>query len=188
MKRREFLIAGVAGLAGVSSLSKSTVVANEKAPEGAVVNIDPDKLARAAVHQFLPGKRTCGESVLMAGCQTLGIQGDLIPDIALGLAGGIGLSGKTCGTITASAMVLGLAVAAEENDSQKKFQRTMAAVGGLCEQFEREFKTTECRQLCGLDLTTLEGRKALKEGVKANTCAKYVEACARMLAKSISTI
>ena len=35
---------------------------------------------------------------------------------------------------------------------------------------------------------TPEGKKTLKERVKAETCRKYVEACARMLAKSLPQV
>jgi hypothetical protein len=85
-------------------------------------------------------------------------------------------------------MVLSLAVASKEQDYAKKKMRTLQAAGALCKRFEAEFGTTECRKLSGLDLTTPEGRKTLKERVKAGKCRKYVEACARMLAESLSQV
>ena len=82
-----------------------------------------------------------------------------------------------------NAMVLSLAVAADEPDYPKKKTRVLKAVGSLCKRFEEEFGTTECRKLSGLDLTTPEGREVLKQRVKAETCRGYVDTCARILAE-----
>ncbi len=185
MKRREFLKAGMCGALPASAacaLQGTAHAAEGKAP---LAKVDPERLAEATVEHFLPGKRTCGESILLAGCEALGIRSDLVPDIALGLAGGIGLQGKTCGVVTGSAMVLSLAVASTEPEYPEKKKRVLKAAGALCRRFEEEFGTTQCRKLSGLDLTTAEGRKALEERVKAETCRRYVEACARMLARAL---
>jgi hypothetical protein len=53
---------------------------------------------------------------------------------------------------------------------------------------DKQFGSADCRSLCGLDLTTAEGRKGLAEGVKAQKCAKFVEAGARLLARELQTI
>ena len=185
MRRREFLQVGVSGAVAASSACVCQCAARGAAPDDPAAKVDPDGLARAAVEHFVPGKKTCGESLFMAGCEALGITSDLVPDVALGLAGGIGLQGKTCGTITGSAMVLSLAVASREPDYRKKKMRVLGAVGALYKRFEDEFETTECRKLCGLDLTTAEGRKALEEGVKEQKCRRFVEVAARMLAESL---
>ena len=90
MKRREFLSSCVTGvtISAASLPLLSTTRANTK--EGNR-NIDPDKLSQTAYQQFIPGKLTSCESILMAGCEALEVKSDLVPDIALGLAGGIGL-------------------------------------------------------------------------------------------------
>jgi len=150
--------------------------------------IDADKLAARAHEHFIPGKRTCCESILMAGCEALGIESNLVPDIALGLAGGVGLQGETCGVITSSAMVLSLAVAAKEKKYPKKKMQTLSAVGRLRCAFEKEFGHTDCRSLSGLDLTKPEDRKKLMESVKSQKCAKFVQAGARLLAKELQNI
>ncbi len=185
MKRRDFLRAGMCGGAAASAAGVFGGTAFAAEGELPAVDVHPESLAEATVKHFLPGKKTCSESILMAGCQALGIQSDLVPDIALGLAGGIGLQGKTCGVVPGAAMVLSLAVASKEPDYQKRKPRVFKAVGDLCKRFEAEFGTTECSKLCGLDLTTPEGRKILQERVKAEKCQIYVRACARMLAEAL---
>jgi len=187
MKRREFLDKCAVGLT-VAAGSLASLKATNAAEEAASRKIDADKLAETAHKHFIPGKRTCCESILMAGCEALDIESELVPDIALGLAGGIGLQGETCGVITSSAMVLSLAVAAKEKDYPKKKMQTLGAVGRLRCAFKEECGHTDCRSLCGLDLTKPEDRMKLKKSVKAETCAKFVKAGARLLAKELQSI
>lgn len=151
-------------------------------------NIDPAKMAETAYQFFIPGKRTCSESILKAGCEALGIKSDLIPDIALGLAGGIGLQGKTCGVLTSSALVLSLAVAQNEKEYPKKKMATLQAVGRMYKAFEECVGDTRCRALCDLDLTTPEGRKKLQTKVKKETCTRYVKVGSELLAKELQKL
>ncbi|MHC4176519.1 MAG: C-GCAxxG-C-C family protein [Planctomycetota bacterium] len=184
MHRREFLTGGTLGLTfatGSLAAGKTGLGAEDTAER----MIDAGKLVGAAHRHFIPGKRTCCEAILMAGCEALGVKSDLVPDIALGLAGGVGLQGETCGVLTSSAMVLSLAVASRETEYSRKKARTLESVGRLHRAFRKQFGHTDCRSLCGLDLTTPEGRKRLMQGVKEQKCAKCVEAGAGLLAKEL---
>jgi len=191
MERRDFLKASAAALAGAagaralpaSAATKKIEIEPEIEPEPKP--IDAEILSKAAVEHFLPGGRTCAEALLMAGCEALGVKSELIPDIGLGLGGGIGLLGKTCGVVTGAVMVLGVAVGRKEPDYAKRKKEVFQVVQGFCRSFQKESGTVECRKLCGLDLTTPEGRKALRESVKADKCKKLVERGARMLAESL---
>lgn len=148
--------------------------------------IDCKDLGKTALKHFIQENHTCSESVLMAGCECLGIKADIVPDIALGLAGGIGLQGKTCGAITGGAMVLSLAVAAKEVDYMKKKMKILEAVGRLYTGFEKKYGSADCRSLCGVDLTTEQGRKAMKESVKQKKCTKFVEVASEILSEELS--
>ena len=185
MKRREFLRTCTAGLiAGGGSLSAAAPAGTERAKR----DIDAERFSKTAHEHFIPGKLTCCESILMAGCEALGIKSDLVPDITLGLAGGIGLQGDTCGIVTASALVLSLAVAKKEDEYPKKKMRTFQAAGRFHKAFKKQFGKTDCRSLCGLDLTTPEGRKKLQDRVKEQTCAKFVRAGSKLLAKELQNL
>jgi C_GCAxxG_C_C family probable redox protein len=185
MKRREFLRTCTAGLiAGGGSLPVVAMAGAEPAKR----DIDPDKFCKTAHKYFIPGKLTCCESILMAGCEALGIQSDLVPDIALGLAGGIGLQGETCGVLSGCALVLSLAVAEREKEYPKKKMRTLQAVGRVHKAFKERLGRTDCRSLSGLDLTTPEGRKKLEGGVKEQVCDKYVRAGSELLAKELQAL
>ena len=183
MKRRELVKIGV-GL-GIAGAVNSTLGTAEAAP---CVTCDPDDMAKSAVKHFIDGKLTCGEAILLAGLESLGFKTKLAPDIALGLGGGVGLQGNTCGVVTSAAMILGLALGAVEKDYKKKKMATLKAVGKFSKAFEKEYGRTDCRKLSGLDLTTVEGRKKLMASVKADRCSKLVAFGAKTLAKSLQNI
>lgn len=185
MQRRDFLRSCGVGAAVCSGLVGSCRMLGPAKREKV---IDPDKLSARAYEHFIPGKRTCSEAILMAGCEALGIESALVPDIALGLGGGVGAQGHICGVLTGSAMVLSLAMAAKESDYPKRQMQTFQAVGRVCSAFEKRFGAVDCRTLSRLDLTTPEGRKELGARVKAGTCADYVKAGAQILAAELQTI
>jgi C_GCAxxG_C_C family probable redox protein len=189
MRRRDFVKGCTLGsVLGGSLLEGPPTLQAADAKQQAA--IDPEELAKTAAGHFAAGKRTCCESILMAGCEALGIQSDLVPDIALGLAGGVGFQGETCGVLTGSALVLSLAVAQKETQTEypKRMMRTLEAVGRVHKAFKEEFGHSDCRSLCGLDLTTPEGRQKLKEGVRAQKCTKFVQVGARLLANELGNI
>jgi C_GCAxxG_C_C family probable redox protein len=187
MKRREFLSGCALGLP-VAAGCLATCDTACGAEKSAKRKIDAKKFVETTHRHFIPGKLTCCEAILMTGCDALGIKSKLVPDIALGLAGGIGLQGDTCGVLTASAMVLSLAVARKETEYPKKKKATLAAVGRLYRDFKKQCGHTDCRTLSGLDLTTPEGREKLKQGVKATKCDKCVRAGAALLAKELNRL
>ena len=185
MERREFIKSGAAGLAVVAGTLALPKVVHAKLKPVRTKNIDPAKTAQTAYNHFIPGKLTCGEATLMAGCQAIGIESDLIPDIALGLFGGVGCQGRTCGAITGSAMALSLAAASREPNYKKRKNLLRESIGRLYTGFKKQFGATDCRTLCGLDLTTAEGRKIMKDRVKKEKCANFVRSGAKLLAKEI---
>jgi C_GCAxxG_C_C family probable redox protein len=187
MERREFLKRyGVQFSLGVGLATASTTAGARPAPDRK--HVDPERFGEIAYQHFIPGKLTCGESILLAGCEALGIKSDLVPDIGLGLAGGLGLQGQACGVLTGSAMILSLAVAQGESEYPKKKMRTWEAVGRLHDAFKARFGSVQCRTLSGLDLTTPQDRQKLKESVKAQTCANFVRAGAELLARELQRI
>jgi C_GCAxxG_C_C family probable redox protein len=135
---------------------------------------------------FLDGKRTCSEAVAMAGGDVLGVADPHLPDLAIGLAGGVGLQGRTCGALLGAGMVTGLAIGRKEQDYAKKKKAALAAVGKLYQEFKEKHGSTDCRTLCGLDLTTLAGRLKLEAVVKRTVCVRFVETAARLMAQSMA--
>ena len=186
MKRRQMLKTCVAAAtaAGVTSTLTPTARAERKT----AAPIDSEKMVATALECFTTGGQGCSESILSAGCQALGIESDLVPDIALGFAAGIGLRGRMCGLLTGSAMAVSLAVAKKEKDYAKKSMQSLQITGRLCNKFAQQFGSCRCRWLCGLDLTTPEGRKKLKEEVKFQVCTRYVRQATESLAKELMAL
>lgn len=199
MNRRDFwklglgsaaTVAGAGGL-GRALAAEAAEPASAMKPMGCKkadpdAKADAEAMAKSAVKHLLPGKRTCGEAVLASGCEALGVRCKMVPDIALGLGGGIGFQGKLCAVVSGGAMVLSLAVAARESEYKNQFMRTMKACGAWYKACEKQFGTCSCRELSGLDLTKPEDRKKLKAHVKADKCAKIVAAGAKLLAEQIN--
>jgi len=187
MKRREFLRTCVTEVT-VGAASLPLLPTADTSIEERKRNIDPDKLSETAYQQFIPGKLPCCESILIAGCEALDIRSDLVPDLALGLAGGIGLQGNTCGVITGCAIALSLAIAQREKEYPKKKMTTLQAVGRIYDAFKEQLGSTECQTLCGLDLTKPEGRKKLQESVKEQICTKFIQVGSELLAKELEKV
>jgi len=184
MNRRDFMRVSAGGLgvaAGVLFAGNSVCAAepaNEREP---IKSPDPEELAKAVHRHFIPGKRTCGESMMLGCCEVLQIDSLLVPDIALGLGGGIGVQGHTCGIVTGATMVIGLVVGSRETDYKKKKMRVFTVCGTFLQRFQKANHTVSCRKICGLDLTTAEGRKRLMGGIKAEKCGPLMLAGARIL-------
>jgi len=187
MKRREFLSKSLQSGAAVvvgSTLVTGSALSSEKA----TVTIEPDSMSKAALEHFVPGGKTCVESLLLAGADALGIECPVIPDVGLGLAGGIGLQGCTCGAITGAAMVAGMAIGPKESEYKKKKMAALSATGKIFQEFEKKHGSTDCRKLCGLDLTTPEGRQKLESKVKKETCSQFVDTGARLMAEMLANV
>lgn len=100
----------------------------------------------------------CSESLLLAVCQELGIESELIPRIATAFGGGIGGRGEVCGAVTGSVMAIGLRHGREE--PWQPPDKAYALAQEFCRRFEEEMGHLRCRDLTGMDLSTPEGAKA----------------------------
>ena len=150
--------------------------------------IDGERMAAAADRYFMVDDRCCGEAILKAGCEAMRIESDLLPDIALGLGGGIGLQGHVCGAVSGAALVVSLAMAKKTPDYGERKMATFEAAGRVCKELEKRWGSAECRQMCDLDLTQPEGLQKLMGGVKAQKCAGFVKDTARALAEELRRI
>jgi C_GCAxxG_C_C family probable redox protein len=183
MNRCEFVKLGTGGL--VALVAAARAAKSEDVPAGPAKAVDAEKLVGNAHKHFIPGKLTCSEALVLAGTEASGVKGDMLAEAALGLCGGVGFQGRVCGAITGAAMVISLAVAAKEKDYKKRKLQTATSVGRLCQAFEKEAGSADCRKITGLDLTTPEGRKALEERVKEEKCSGCVKLAARLLAEEL---
>ena len=141
------------------------------------------EMVETACHLFGPEGRCCGESVLSAACQALGVRDNpIIPSVALGFGGGMGLTGRVCGAFSGAICGIGIATGLAAADYAERKGHTFDAVAKFLERCAARWKSVDCKAICGLDLTTPEGLDQLMHGgVKDLICAEVVRETAAML-------
>lgn len=98
----------------------------------------------------------CGQAVLSAIMEVLGIEDPLAYKAATLMAGGIAQTGITCGALIGGAMALGLKYGRAKPDKERSHTRAAPIGEELVKWFEKEYGTTSCRKLIGFDLTKKE--------------------------------
>lgn len=116
----------------------------------------------------------CAESVLLAIAKdALEIQSDLIPKIATGFGGGISRQGYVCGAVSGAVMGFGLKYG--RNSPEELRAKTYNQVVEFYKQFQKRFGSIICKELCGCDLSTIEGvRKFRENNVHEEKCSNFV--------------
>ncbi len=99
---------------------------------------------------------------------------NLIPRIASGFGGGIGLCGSVCGSLAGSIMAVGVKYGSNESgegNNVKAYTKSWK----LFKQFEKQHGSVICRELIKYDLSNPEElAKARQEGVFEKCCVKFV--------------
>jgi C_GCAxxG_C_C family probable redox protein len=108
----------------------------------------------------------CSQAILAAFGPYFGLPEKIAVKIATGFAGGMGL-GETCGAVTASFMVLGLAFGTDNVQDVYSRQHAYAMVGEFADRFKSKIGSLNCRDLstgfsAGYDIYTPEGARALR--------------------------
>lgn len=154
------------------------------APRAALQPCDPDTMAARARELFLGAGLTCSEAMLQAGCEAASLTDPLIPGIALGLGGGVGGQGVTCGILTGAALCVSAVVTAgcPQLDRAEKRRLAMTATATVVQTFQAENHHTDCRGICGMDLHAPTVTPQAKAIVRERVCAPRLASCARVLA------
>ena len=79
---------------------------------------------------------------------------DVVPRIAFGFAGGIGITGAVCGAVAGAVMAIGLKLG--RADTMEEMLRRWAVSREFRRRFEAEMGTISCRELTGVDLTGVD--------------------------------
>lgn len=95
---------------------------------------------------------------------------------------GLSRTGQVCGAVTGALMVIGLhhaKVRAGDDDSR---ERAYALGQELMERFKGRNRFLSCRELLGVDVSTVEGMKAVREKDLFRTvCPKFVRDAGEVL-------
>jgi C_GCAxxG_C_C family probable redox protein len=115
----------------------------------------------------------CSEAVLLAVCQEMGIESELVPRIATAFAGGMARSGEVCGAVSGALMAIGIKHG--RSDLGQPGDQAIRLSGEVMHAFRDEMGTLLCRELTGYDLATAEGLAAFrKSDVRVNVCLRAV--------------
>lgn len=136
------------------------------------------KYSDRAVELFKEGKN-CSQAVFAAFAPELGLSEEMALRVSMGLGGGVGRMREVCGTISGSAMVVGL----------KYPELSKAEAYSLVREIADEFKKTNhsivCKELLGLvkpeESSTPEARTP--EYYKKRPCVQIVEDAALAVEK-----
>lgn len=106
--------------------------------------------------------------------------------MALRVAGAFGAgmarSGDTCGAVTGALMVIGLNHAKTRKDDDDSRERTYALAQEFMDAFRDRNGTLLCRELLGVDVSTPEGMRTVREKDLFRTvCPKFVRSAGEIL-------
>ena len=128
----------------------------------------------------------CAESVLLAIAESQGIQSDLIPRIATGFCSGISRTGGMCGAV--SGAIMGINLVAGRNSPAESIEFSYALTQIMISSFERQYGSTNCRQLIGCDLSTEAGQRYFMENHVMEHCLQYAEDATSMAVSLIAEL
>ena len=124
----------------------------------------------------------CAQAVFSAFSERDGISQEKALKVAAAFGAGIARRGEMCGAVSGALMAIGWRHGATKSEDQAAKEKTYA----LSQEFMRRFKalhgSLECRDLLGVDLSTPEGMKEVKEKHLASTVCP--NSCATPLGSS----
>jgi C_GCAxxG_C_C family probable redox protein len=121
----------------------------------------------------------CAESVLLTLSGRLGRKNSeaCIPRIATGFGGGVGRNGDMCGALSGGVMAIGLALGRDKADQSR--DPCYDAVDRLYTDFVKEFGSSKCRELTGINLKERVGSGTYHDRVHLERCNLIVAWAAR---------
>lgn len=136
------------------------------------------KYSERAVELFKEGKN-CSQAVFAAFAPELGLSEEMALRVSLGLGGGVGRMREVCGTISGSAMVVGMKY------PELSKAEAYALVREISDEFRKVNPSIVCKELLGLvkpeESSVPEARTA--EYYKKRPCVQLVEDAALAVEK-----
>jgi C_GCAxxG_C_C family probable redox protein len=117
----------------------------------------------------------CAQAVLTAFSDVTKFDNDQALAISSGFGGGMGRLQETCGAVTGAFMVIGIKNNCKYADVDERKNKTNTMIQEFSRRFTALNKTTNCRQLLGIDLKTEEGRQIMHDNNLSDiVCAKCI--------------
>ncbi len=133
----------------------------------------PAAPSELAILRFQQGF-ACSQAVFSSLVQQGGLPEETALRIAAPFGGGISHTGQICGAVSGALMALGLFRGSDQPDPAAK-ERTYALAQLLIARFRAIHGSILCRELLGVDMSTPEGLKRVREEkLTARVCPCYV--------------
>jgi C_GCAxxG_C_C family probable redox protein len=127
-------------------------------------------------------RMNCAQTILTVFCEDFGLDPIKALKLAMGFGGGMARSGKTCGAVTGSYMVLGLAQKISPDNPHESNDKTYELMQKFNKKFEAIYGSLNCKELIGYDLSTPEGlAEARNKAVFTSTCPNFVADSVKIL-------
>lgn len=128
----------------------------------------------------------CCQAVLTTFCDELGLNKEAAMKIATGMGGGV-RKGDVCGAVTGGAMVIGLKYGVDGQDQDEKKLKCHGLTESFQEKFTEIYKSIQCRDILGYDLTIEEEMAAIKEkALFTQVCPQVVEDAAAIIEQMLA--
>ena len=147
--------------------------------------MDVKQLEEKAKEMFGPEGLFCAESVLNTVSEEAGIISPLIPRIATGFCGGISRTSGLCGAVAGGIMALGILYG--RDNAEQPYYTVYEKVQQFLRAFEVEYKSTNCFELTGYDLSKEEDRQAFFEKGMIEKCRRFTGRAAGLVAELVGT-
>ncbi|MEW6265552.1 MAG: C-GCAxxG-C-C family protein [Thermodesulfobacteriota bacterium] len=128
----------------------------------------------------------CSQAMLTVFGEPYGLNAEMAAKLGRPLGGGLGHLARSCGALTAAALIVGMAK--DHQDEGEARQASFSCVQDLFKRFAALHGTTECKQLLGTDISTEEGRKKIQEEkLVRKVCPPFVRDAASILEKLLTS-
>jgi C_GCAxxG_C_C family probable redox protein len=118
----------------------------------------------------------CSQSVFATFAPQFGIPETDAFKIACPFGAGMGRMQETCGAVTGAFMVIGLKHGKYNVDDKVSKEITYEKVREFSKKFNEQNNSLKCRDLIGVDLSTMDGLELAKEKeVFEKLCVKYIQ-------------
>ena len=125
---------------------------------------------------------SCSQAVFSAYAEDYGMDQQAALRVAGAFGGGLARSGGPCGAMSGALMVIGLEHGMVSADAPQAKEHTYRVAQEFVERFRAANGAVDCRELLGHDMSTPEGRQAIKEtGVTKAICPKLVQSASEIL-------
>lgn len=125
----------------------------------------------------------CAQAVFSTYCEELGMDKKTGLKVACGFGAGMGRQQETCGAVSGAYMLIGLKYGKFLPGDEPAKEKTYEVVREFARLFEERNKTTNCRELLGIDLLNVD--KQVKDERIKEVCPRMVGDAAEIVEKLI---